>query len=514
MTAKPYTVYTATTPPKRPRRRWPFVLLAAVLVLGGGLAGWQLLTAPRISALTPKPEAFTKDSSPAVSFDVRGLRSLTHVRVVFNGEDVTESITRHENTVSIHPGHLHDGTYTVAFSAQSSNLFVRHPQKHWRFTVDTVPPKPEIAGEAGKGRVNKSPAVFTGTTEPLSTITVTSGAVKASGTADEHGAYSVEANLPDGPSSVTLEITDRAGNSAEKTYKVYVDAVPPTLEVTKIAKHRKSPSLKIHMRATDQLGKPKLEVILNGKRQRYTGSPENATLKLTGLAEGRHVLEVRASDRGGNVVVKKQSFLIDSTERFGWASMRTGARGKDVKELQAKLITAGVYKGKKTGVYDDATTKAVRKLQTRYNMEADGIVGGTFLAALSGKIVVDLSECRLYLYRGTRLVKTYPVAVGQPAYPTPTGVFSIATKQKDPSWLPPDSGWAAGSKPIAPGINNPLGTRWMGTTASGVGIHGIPPSAAGSIGTHASHGCIRMHNSDAMDLYERVVIGMPVIIRP
>lgn len=149
------------------------------------------------------------------------------------------------------------------------------------------------------------------------------------------------------------------------------------------------------------------------------------------------MLEVRASDRGGNVVVKKQSFLIDSTERFGWASMRTGARGKDVKELQAKLITAGVYKGKKTGVYDDATTKAVRKLQTRYNMEADGIVGGTFLAALSGKIVVDLSECRLYLYRGTRLVKTYPVAVGQPAYPTPTGVFSIATKQKDPSWLPP-----------------------------------------------------------------------------
>ncbi len=54
----------------------------------------------------------------------------------------------------------------------------------------------------------------------------------------------------------------------------------------------------------------------------------------------------------------------------------------------------------------------------------------------------------------------------------------------------------------------------MGTSATGVGIHGVPPSADGSIGTYASHGCIRMHNWDAVDLFDRIVVGMPVVIRP
>ena len=84
---------------------------------------------------------------------------------------------------------------------------------------------------------------------------------------------------------------------------------------------------------------------------------------------------------------------------------------------------------------------------------------------------------------------------------------------KDPTWLPPNSDWAKDAQPIPPGTENPLGTRWMGTSAPGVGIHGVPPSEDGSIGTYASHGCIRMHNWDAVDLFDRVVIGMPVIIR-
>ena len=193
--------------------------------------------------------------------------------------------------------------------------------------------------------------------------------------------------------------------------------------------------------------------------------------------------------------------------------MWPGARGKDVKELQSKLIDAGVYSGKKTGVYDSDTEKAVRKLQAKYGLEVDGIVGGNVLNALSGQIIVDIGDLRLYLYRDGVLVKSYPVATGQPAYPTPTGTYSIVTMTKDPTWLPPNSDWAKDAKPIPPGTENPLGTRWMGTSAPGVGIHGVPPSEDGSIGTYASHGCIRMHNWDAVDLFDRVVIGMPVIIR-
>ena len=83
--------------------------------------------------------------------------------------------------------------------------------------------------------------------------------------------------------------------------------------------------------------------------------------------------------------------------------------------------------------------------------------------------------------------------------------------QMNPTWLPPNSDWAKDAKPIPPGATNPLGTRWIGTSAPGVGIHGTPDDA--SIGSYASHGCIRMHIPDAEDLYARVVIGMPVIIR-
>jgi len=81
----------------------------------------------------------------------------------------------------------------------------------------------------------------------------------------------------------------------------------------------------------------------------------------------------------------------------------------------------------------------------------------------------------------------------------------------NPTWLPPNSDWAKDAKPIPPGATNPLGTRWIGTSAPGVGIHGTPDDA--SIGSYASHGCIRMHIPDVEDLYARVVIGMPVIIR-
>ena len=84
-------------------------------------------------------------------------------------------------------------------------------------------------------------------------------------------------------------------------------------------------------------------------------------------------------------------------------------------------------------------------------------------------------------------------------------------KQKNPTWFPPDSPWAAGLGPVPPGVNNPLGTRWIGTSAPAIGMHGTPSS--GSIGSRASHGCIRMYIGDAERLYDLVDIGTPVYIR-
>ncbi|HTI35068.1 MAG TPA: L,D-transpeptidase family protein [Miltoncostaea sp.] len=125
-------------------------------------------------------------------------------------------------------------------------------------------------------------------------------------------------------------------------------------------------------------------------------------------------------------------------------------------------------------------------------------------------VVIDRGAFRLTWYKGKRKL-SFPVAVGQPAYPTPTGNFSVIQKQVNPTWFPPSSPWAAGLGPIPPGVNNPLGTRWIGTSAPGIGMHGTPISS--SIGTRASHGCIRMYISDVEKLYPLVDIGTPVYIR-
>jgi hypothetical protein len=125
-------------------------------------------------------------------------------------------------------------------------------------------------------------------------------------------------------------------------------------------------------------------------------------------------------------------------------------------------------------------------------------------------IVVRRGSHRLYLYNSMRYWATFGVAVGMPQYPTPLGRFYIAVKQRNPWWYPPDAAWAAGASPIPPGPGNPLGTRWMGLSWGGIGIHGTPDSA--SIGYSASHGCIRMRIPEAEWLFERVRIGTPVFI--
>ena len=111
---------------------------------------------------------------------------------------------------------------------------------------------------------------------------------------------------------------------------------------------------------------------------------------------------------------------------------------------------------------------------------------------------------------GKKLVRQFRVATGQAIYPTPLGRFQIIVKWKNPWWYPPNDPWAKGEKPTPPGPGNPLGTRWMGISSPGVGIHGTPQS--GSIGYSLSHGCIRMLIPQAEWLFDRVTVGTPVFI--
>jgi lipoprotein-anchoring transpeptidase ErfK/SrfK len=127
-------------------------------------------------------------------------------------------------------------------------------------------------------------------------------------------------------------------------------------------------------------------------------------------------------------------------------------------------------------------------------------------------ITISQSTFTLRLFKNLKVRKTYKVAVGQPAFPTPRGRFAIQNKQVNPTWSVPNSPWAgelAGTVVTGGSAANPLKARWMGI-ANGVGIHGTGED--GSIGTRASHGCIRMHVPDVIDLYPRVPVGTPVLI--
>jgi lipoprotein-anchoring transpeptidase ErfK/SrfK len=132
------------------------------------------------------------------------------------------------------------------------------------------------------------------------------------------------------------------------------------------------------------------------------------------------------------------------------------------------------------------------------------------LAKFGPVIVIRRGANELRYYQGAKLMRKFGVATGQSVYPTPTGMFQIVDMQLNPWWRPPDSDWAKGLDPIPPGPGNPLGTRWMGLDAPGVGIHGTPDDA--SIGYSASHGCIRMHIPDAEWVFQHVKLGTPVVI--
>jgi lipoprotein-anchoring transpeptidase ErfK/SrfK len=126
-------------------------------------------------------------------------------------------------------------------------------------------------------------------------------------------------------------------------------------------------------------------------------------------------------------------------------------------------------------------------------------------------IIIDTAGHLLTLYDREQPLAQYSIACGQPAWPTPVGQWQVVSKQMNPTWINPHSSWSA-SMPdrIGPGYNNPLGLRAMALNAAGVLIHGTANDR--SIGTSASHGCIRMHMPEVIQLFDMVEVGTPVYI--
>jgi lipoprotein-anchoring transpeptidase ErfK/SrfK len=128
-------------------------------------------------------------------------------------------------------------------------------------------------------------------------------------------------------------------------------------------------------------------------------------------------------------------------------------------------------------------------------------------------LTIDRRGFRLRLFKHLHYARSYGIAVGRSGLETPAGLYRIQNKQVNPAWHVPNSPWAgslAGQTVPGGSPDNPLRARWMGI-AGGVGIHGT--NEPWSIGSAASHGCIRMRVPDVIDLYGRVPVGAPVLIR-
>jgi hypothetical protein len=126
-------------------------------------------------------------------------------------------------------------------------------------------------------------------------------------------------------------------------------------------------------------------------------------------------------------------------------------------------------------------------------------------------LTLDRANFTLRLFKDLELTKAYTVAVGQEGLETPEGIYEIQAMEEDPTWYVPESDWAGdlAGQVIPPGPSNPIKARWM-AIFEGAGIHGT--EEVESLGSAASHGCVRMSIPDVEELYDEVEVGTPIFI--
>jgi len=156
-----------------------------------------------------------------------------------------------------------------------------------------------------------------------------------------------------------------------------------------------------------------------------------------------------------------------------------------------------------TGMRLNGWTMAAMVAVMAANVAAQGTGSAAAAPAGQTRIVVSLEDRKLALVEDGKVVKVYPVAVGKPSTPSPVGTFKIARRVVNPTY-------SHDGRVVPPGPQNPVGSRWMGLSISGFGIHGT--NVPSSIGKAASHGCIRMAKADLEELYPQVTVGETVEI--
>jgi len=173
------------------------------------------------------------------------------------------------------------------------------------------------------------------------------------------------------------------------------------------------------------------------------------------------------------------------------------ARGEEKQEQKPSEATAPDKKKATAKLSDKKAAKAVETAAASEEEEGDQVT-------LSRFILISIPDRQLALVDDGKVVKTYPIAIGANGSPSPRGDFIIISRVSNPSWTHK-------GQVVPPGKNNPVGSRWMGLSLKGYGIHGT--NAPRSIGKAASHGCFRMGKKDVEELFALVRVGDTVAVR-
>ena len=243
------------------------------------------------------------------------------------------------------------------------------------------------------------------------------------------------------------------------------------------------------------------DTIRTAKRAYYAGRTNPAADVALATSFDRARVRTFARRVARKVYVAPRNATVRITLRRMVRRRSKTGRALDVKALRATLRTTL------------STPAASHVIRPGRKVLKPRVTANELASVYPTVITIDRSSFRLRLFKRLRFSKGYGVAVGLPAYPTPTGRYAIQNKQVNPAWTAPNSPWAgelAGTTTPGGSPSNPLRARWMGIV-NGVGIHGT--SQEYSIGSRASHGCIRMRVADVIDLYRRVPVGTPVLIR-
>jgi len=513
----------SSSPSRLPVRRGRRVLLVALAALGLGLllmghrSGFGRVDLADVE-LPANPDAAPpalRQAAPTIQVRLRGL-PLGVVQVEVDGQPLPGEVNWWKRTLTARSAPLADGGHRLA---------VHHGDHHqsWSFTVDTRPPDLRVTAPPPGALVRGRRLALRGRGEPGALVRARWGRAGAQGRVGPDGAFSLQVPLVHGPGTLHWQASDAAGNLTSGSLRLKCDQTPPTLSASfpeappegpaGIILKTASPTLRL-VPADPDSGVRRVHLRVDGGPARDVPLEEAGKpieIRLPGLPEGLRRLEVTVRNGAGADTVRKSEFLVDSTEKFGQATLTLGARGRDVEELQRRLAARGYLReAEAAGQFGEPTRKAILAMQQAAGLKPDGVAGPYTIGALSSQIYVNLSQFSLVLVKWDGSTRSYLVAHGTTEHPTPTGSFFVADLARDPTWIPPDSPWAQEAKVTPPGPGNPLGTRWIGLDHGAVGIHGTP--AGWTVGSRASHGCVRMTIPDVEDLFEHVDLGTQVRI--